>query len=85
MLTPMHGRSCSVDDLNSFLPVETQIDLISPDPKNLTAIFNWTLFHNPRILSIHNYQPLRSGRIWHKVDFSAKFNRFEFKVSLLLD
>ena len=23
-------------------------------------------------------QPLRSGRIWHKVKFSAEFNRFEF-------
>ena len=23
-------------------------------------------------------QPLRSGRIWHKVNFKAKFNRFEF-------
>ena len=23
-------------------------------------------------------QPLRSGRIWHKVNFLAEFNRFEF-------
>ena len=23
-------------------------------------------------------QPLRSGRIWHKVNFEAEFNRFEF-------
>ena len=27
-------------------------------------------------------QPLRSGRIWHKVDMKAKFNRFEFRVFL---
>ena len=26
------------------------------------------------------YQPLRSGRIWHKVNFYAEFNRFEFRV-----
>ena len=31
----------------------------------------------------HIYQPLRSGRIWHKV--KAGFNRFEFRVFLLLD
>ena len=32
------------------------------------------------------YQPLRSGRIWHKVNFfKAEFNRFEFRVFLLLD
>ena len=31
------------------------------------------------------YQPLRSGRIWHKVNFFAEFNRFEFRVFLLLD
>ena len=28
----------------------------------------------------HIYQPLRSGRIWHKVNFSAEFNRFDFRV-----
>ena len=27
------------------------------------------------------YQPLRSGRIWHKVKFYAEFNRFEFSFS----
>ena len=32
----------------------------------------------------HIYQPLRSGRIWHSVNFLAKFNRFEFRVFLLL-
>ena len=31
------------------------------------------------------YQPLRSGRIWHKVKFLSGVNRFEFKVFLLLD
>ena len=35
------------------------------------------------------YQPLRSGRIWHKVNFYAEFDRFEenfeFRVFLLLD
>ena len=31
------------------------------------------------------YPPLHSGRIWHKVDFYAEFNRFEFRVILLLD
>ena len=30
-------------------------------------------------------QLLRSGRIWHKVNFEAEFNRFEFRVFLLLD
>ena len=30
-------------------------------------------------------QPLRSGRIWHKVNFQVEFNRFEFRVFLLLD
>ena len=30
------------------------------------------------------YQPLRSGRIWHKVNFLAEFDRFEFRVFLLL-
>ena len=30
-------------------------------------------------------QPLRSGRIWHKVNFSAEFDRFEFRVFFLLD
>ena len=33
----------------------------------------------------HIYQPLCSGRIWHKVNFLAEFNRFEFSVFLLLD
>ena len=30
-------------------------------------------------------QPLHTGRIWHKVNFLAEFNRFEFRVFLLLD
>ena len=31
------------------------------------------------------YQPLHSDRIWHEVTFKAEFNRFEFRVFLLLD
>ena len=31
------------------------------------------------------YQPLHSGRIWHKDNFWAAFNRSEFRVFLLLD
>ena len=31
------------------------------------------------------YQPHRSGKIWHKVNFKAEFNRFEFRIFLLLD
>ena len=37
------------------------------------------------IIHIHIYQPLHSGRIWDKVNFQAEFNRFEFRVFLLLD
>ena len=39
------------------------------------------------ILDVNNhiYQPLRSGSIWHKLNFLAEFNRFEFRVFLLLD
>ena len=33
----------------------------------------------------HIYQPLRSGRIWHKVIFKRRFNRLEFRVFRLLD
>ena len=36
-------------------------------------------------INIHIYQPLRLGRIWHKVNFLAEFNWFEFRVFLLLD
>ena len=35
--------------------------------------------------TINIYQPLRSGRIWHKVNFYAEFNRLEFRVFFLLD
>ena len=31
------------------------------------------------------YQPLRSGRIWHKDNFKAEFDGFEFRVFLFLD
>ena len=30
-------------------------------------------------------QPLHTGRIWHKVNFLAEFNRFEFRVFPLLE
>ena len=33
----------------------------------------------------HIYEPLRSGRIWYKVNILTEFNRFEFRVFLLLD
>ena len=39
----------------------------------------------PRAMDDPIYQPLRSGSIWHKVHFLAEFNRFEFRVFLLLD
>ena len=38
-----------------------------------------------RRLVAHIYQPLSSSRIWHKVNFYAEFNRFEFRIFLLLD
>ena len=31
------------------------------------------------------YQCLRTDRIWHKINFYAKFNRFELRVFLLFD
>ena len=42
-------------------------------------------FKIKRVLGMHIYQPLRSGRIWHKVNFLEEFNRFEFRVFILLD
>ena len=38
-----------------------------------------------KILFYHIYQPLHLGRIWHKVNFEAEFNKFEFRVFLLFD
>ena len=38
-----------------------------------------------QFLEYHIYQPLHSDMIWHKVNFKAEFNRFEFRVFLLLD
>ena len=38
--THAHGASCSVEDLNSSLPVKTQTYLLWLDPKNPTALFN---------------------------------------------
>ena len=31
------------------------------------------------------YQPLNTGRMWHKVSFKVEFNKFEFSVFILLD
>ena len=54
--------------------------------------FSWTLSTSAYVfvciyiyIYIYIYQPLRSGRVWHKVNFLAEFNRFEFRVFLLLD
>ena len=35
-------------------------------------------FHISHSSKYHIYQPLRLGRIWHKVNFLVEFNRFEF-------
>ena len=46
-----------------------------------------SFLNTERILAVsynHIYQPLRSGRIWHKVNFYVEFNMLEFRVSLLL-
>ena len=40
LTTSKQGASCSIWDINSSLLVETQIDLISPDPKNSTTCFH---------------------------------------------
>ena len=51
----------------------------------------WDTNRSPNLgqtTSDHIYQPLRSGRMWHKVKFSfflAEFNKFQFRVFLLLD
>ena len=37
------------------------------------------------IVITHIYQLFRSDRIWHKVNFYAEFNGFEFRVFLLLE
>ena len=41
-----------------------------------TYLFGVTFFFLYLIFT----QPLRSSRIWHKVNFKAEFNRFEFRV-----
>ena len=49
----------------------------------ITAFLWYSLLLVPILYHIPVYQPLRSGRIWHKVNFKAEFNRFEFRVFLL--
>ena len=57
----------------------------SPIVLNLSQYYNYFLVNFFFTCLIHIYQPLRSGRIWHKVNFEAEFNMFEFRVFLLLD
>ena len=38
--TSTPGASCSFEDFNSYLPLLTQTDLISSDPKNSTVRFD---------------------------------------------
>ena len=54
-----------------------------------TVVIRLVLFSLPTLFILinsqqfpvyHIYQLLRSGRIWHKVNFYAEFNRFEFRV-----
>ena len=44
------------------------------------ALFNSSYMFS-YFLSYPIYQPLRSGRIWHKVNFKAEFNRFNSEIS----
>ena len=46
----------------------------------MSMVFIWV-----KIPAYHIYQPLRSGRIWHKVNLQVEFYRFEFRVFSLLD
>ena len=54
-------------------------------PGNLIANPIDTNLYICNIYDLYIYQPLRSGRKWHKVNFLVDFNRFEFRVFLLLD
>ena len=56
---------------NSILSVETDV--------NISISKAWTAIDSLSIFT----QSFRSGRIWHKVNFSADFNRFDFRLSLL--
>ena len=42
-------------------------------------------YRRVRITVVCIYQPLCTGRMWHKVNFYVEFNRFEFRVFLLLN
>ena len=35
------------------------------------------------VVGVYIYQPFRTGKIWHKVDFYAEFNRFDFRDFIL--
>ena len=54
-------------------------------PGNLGSIPGRVKLKTLKMLIDTIYQPLRSGRIWHKVNFYTEFNRFEFRVFFLLD
>ena len=57
------------------------------DCLSLTVCQPLWVYFTPSVkrIAYHIYQPLRSGRIWHKVNFEAEFNRFEFRVLPLQD
>ena len=76
------------------------MDFFSPSPSffclpilpgcNLFYFLNWSDEVLLKIIlefliHIHIYQPLHLGRIWHKVNFLVEFNKFEFRLFLLLD
>ena len=70
----------------------TQLTAFSQIPKSSVHTYRHDVIHLPGLISYlgilfwhHIYQPLRSGKIWHKFNFWAEFNRFEFRVFLLLD
>ena len=52
---------------------------------NITLVFHSFLVLRWGSSTYPIYQPLRSGKIWHKVNFEAEFNRFELRIFLLLD
>ena len=57
---------------------------ISPSSVFISSLQNptWLVTHQNADFIIFT-QPLRSGRIWHKINSLAEFNRFEFRVFLL--
>ena len=84
--TPLHGRA------KAGRPARSYIQQLCADTgcssEELPEAMNdkeewWKKVRDIRADTI--YQPLRSGRIWHKVNFLVEFNRFEFRFFLLLD